>query len=106
MDRAVPLAAGLDAVIPPDIEAFGAQRLDHADHAARVFLLVGNEDVRHATARRDGILYCPFAGRTIGSRYPSPLPHAQKSRSFAFMCRDSTILCTSSAPSTRRACRA
>jgi hypothetical protein len=35
-----------------------------------------------------------------------PFPHFQKSRSSARMCCASTILCTSSAPSTRRACRA
>src|SRR5262249_22211548 len=62
--RAGPLRAGPGAVIPPDIEAVGTQRLDHADHASGVFLLVGDEDVRHAPrARRPGAIPAPGPGR-------------------------------------------
>ena len=48
LDRAVPVGAWRDAVIPPHRKALRAQRLHDPHDAPSVFFLVGNENVRHA----------------------------------------------------------
>src|SRR5262249_8105014 len=44
---------------PPDVEAFGPQRLDHADHTTRIFLLIGDEDVSHFPSRGAILAHVP-----------------------------------------------
>jgi hypothetical protein len=54
-DLRAPGRGRLDALVPPDIEASGAEVLDERANSVSVGLLIRNENVSHASLRR-GVL--------------------------------------------------